>query len=466
MGSKKPIATLLAVGACLLLGATVASALPIELKDGADTKYFINTDVDPDIDMSLASGAVTNATYTKTVTVTSTFFRETIFGFITTYTVQFEITEPLTPAFLGFNGLTVLGVNGVNLADPLTYNPGEPLASEECFQNNANRQLVFPVQTFPEHNLSLQRKVFVPHNDEYVRWLNIVTNTGSAEATYEIRLVGRLASASNTQVTHTSDGNSSLNDGDTWFTTAQVLPENERSFQPRLGFVVQGENATSPVSSIGTTSAGQLASNYTVTVPAGQSVILLTYATVQGKTSEAKSKASNLVTLPSKAVTCMSEQELQQVVNFAPITPPDTKKLTVKLHFNKTAADTVQWKGSVDIGAGITLTQLPVTVDVAGVTQNFLLNKKGKGNDGNGNSFTLKAKLANGVTQAGPTNFIIKLKGDYQTALASYGWVDETVNDVAVDAPLSIAVPNGQFNVDQAFTYSAKQGKTGTGTLP
>src|SRR5690606_34100108 len=126
----------------------------------ADTKYFINTDVDPLIDMSLASGAVTNATYTKTVTVTSTFIGFTPWwGFTTTYTVQFEITEPLTPAFVGFNGLTITAINGETLTDPLVYNPEQPV-TEECMQGNLNRQLVFAVQNLAEHNLSLQRKVF------------------------------------------------------------------------------------------------------------------------------------------------------------------------------------------------------------------------------------------------------------------------------------------------------------------
>jgi hypothetical protein len=464
MGASKMVVGVLSMGACLLLGASLASALPIELKDGANTKYFINTAVDPLIDTSLASGAVTNATYTKTVTVTSTFIGFTPWwGFTTVYTVQFEITEPLTPAFVGFNGLTVVGVNNVQLPDPVIYNPGEGV-TEECMQGNANRQLVFQPQSFPTHNLTLQRKVFVPHNDEFVRWLNIITNDGSAEAEFDVSLIGRLASAKDTEVTHTSSGSSSLGTDDTWFTTAQQLPDNERSFQPRLGFVVQGENATSPVQQLGINGLGQMASTYHVTVPAGGSVILLTYTTVQGKTKTAKEKVSGLVSLPSKGISCMTEQELAQVVNFAPITVPVTTKAKIKLVFNKTGADTVQWKGTAQIGAGINLTQLPVTVDVAGVEQNFLLNKKGKGNDGNGNSFSLKAKLSNGVTQAGDFKFIIKLKGDYQTALASYGWENATVNDVPLTAPMSISVPGGQFNLDESFSYSAKQGKSGTGT--
>ena len=112
MRSRKTVAAALAA-LVLAAGAPLAWALPIELKDTNNTKYFINTDVNPAVDTSNASGAVTNATYTKPVTVTSTFIGFTPwFGFTTIYTVQFEINEPLTPAFDGFNGLMVTGFGG------------------------------------------------------------------------------------------------------------------------------------------------------------------------------------------------------------------------------------------------------------------------------------------------------------------------------------------------------------------
>ena len=74
----------------------------------------------------------------------------------------------------------------------------------------------------------------------------------------------------------------------------------------------------------------------------------MTLTTVQGNFKQAKSTAENLVALPSDTIKCMSEQELSQVVNFAPITPPTTKNATITLKFNKTGQDTIQWKGKVD----------------------------------------------------------------------------------------------------------------------
>ena len=55
------------------------------------------------------------------------------------------------------------------------------------------------------------------------------------------------------------------------------------------------------------------------------------------------------------------------------------KNATITLKFNKTGQDTIQWKGKITIAAGISLNGLPVTVDVGGVTQSFVLNKSGIG---------------------------------------------------------------------------------------
>jgi hypothetical protein len=398
------------------------------------------------------------------VTVTSTFIAFTPwFGFTTIYTVQFEINEPLTPAFNGFNGLMVTGFGGQTLAQPLVYNPSMPLASQECEQGGENRQLVFEPQAFASENLTLQRKVFVPNNDAYARWLNIVTNTGSAAAEVDVSLLGKLASGDDTKVTATSTGDSSLGVQDTWFSTAQVRPDNLQSFEPKLGFVVQGPNATSPATSLGINGSGQTAATYHVTIAPGDSAIILTFVTVQGQTKQAKNKASDLVGLPSKAVTCLTEQELSQIVNFAPVTPPVTTKAQIKLNFKKTGEDTVSWKGDVEIGAGINLTGVPVTVDLAGVTTSFLLSSKGKANNGDGNSFKIDAKLKDGVTQADDVKFSFKLKGDYQAALEPYGWTNADADDVAVTAPITITAGQGQFTTNQPFAYNAKAGKSGTG---
>jgi len=103
-----------------------------------------------------------------------------------------------------------------------------------------------------------------------------------------------------------------------------------------------------------------------------------------------------------------------------------------------------------------------VSVDVGGATDNFLLNKSGKANDGGGNKFALNASLKNGVTKAGTVNFNFNLKGSFQTLLAPYGLTNASVKNVPVTVPVRFTAGPGTYATDQAFTYKATQGKTGT----
>jgi hypothetical protein len=445
----------------LLVLASRAAALPITLRDSNGTRYNINTDVDPLLNDSNASGAVTDATFQKPVTVTSYFVGFTFFGFTTVYTVQRQVDIPLRNAFAGFNGLVITGTNGTNLPNGIVYNPGEGLASEECPQSGNNRQLVFQAQSFPLLNLQVTRKVFVPNNGEFLRWLNIVTNTGSTAQTVSIGLVGRLGSGTDTRITSTSTGDSGLTGNAQWFTTAQQTPKGTNSTEPKLGFVVQGPGA-SPLPSVGINSTGQVGFIYSPLIQPGASAIVLTYVTVQGSTKNAKSTVQNLVTLPAKGIFCLSQAELRQIVNFAPVTPPVTKKATISLNFKKTSADKVNWNGSITIGAGLSLKGLPVTIDVGGASQTFVLNKSGKGNNGSGNKFSLQPKLKNGVTKAGTVKFSFQLKGDFKAIFADYGLVNATVSNVPVTVPVSFTAGPQTYATEQNFTYKATQGKTGT----
>jgi hypothetical protein len=445
----------------LLVPASRAAALPITLRDSNGTRYNINTDVDPLLNDSNASGAVTDATFQKPVTVTSYFVGFTFFGFTTVYTVQRQVNVPLRNAFAGFNGLLITAINGLNLSNGgVLYNPGEGLASEDCPQNGSNRQLTFQTQNFPLLNLQVARRVFVPNNGEFLRWLNIVTNTGTTPQTVSIGLLGRLGSGTDTRITSTSTGDSGLSGNVQWFTTAQQTPKGTNSTEPKLGFVVQGPGA-SLLPTVGINSAGRVGFIYSPLIQPGASAIVLTYVTVQGSTKNAKSTVQNLVTLPAKGIFCMSQADLRQVVNFAPITPPVTKKATIALNFKKTAADTVNWNGTVTIGAGISLQGLPVTIDVGGASQTFVLNKKGKANNGGGNKFSLEPKLKNGVTKAGNVKFSFQLKGDLKSTYADYGLTDTTVKNLPVTVPASFTVAT-TFVTEQGFTYTATQGKKGT----
>jgi hypothetical protein len=458
------------MAACLLIGGSLAHALPIQLKDGNGTQYNVNTQVSPLITDSLASGALTDATYTKPVTVTSYYYFITFFGGISTASVQYDVNVPLTNAFNGFNGLLFTSINGTPLMQPLVYNPAQALAGMDCPSNGKEQQLIFPTQTFPAVNLSVTRKMFVSRNKDYARWLNIVTNTGTEPMQVGITLRGLIASANQTKITATSNGGT-LNAASNWFTSSQVVPQNEKSFEPKIGFVVQNTaGASAPASSVGINSFGQAAFTYSPTIQPGQTVIVMTFVTVQGKTKNAKSTCENIVAnpLPSDTITCMSELELSQVVNFPKVTPPVIKSSTVQLKFNKTGQDTVQWKGSITIGAGISLQNLPVIVNFGGVPTSFILKKNGSANAGGGNKFNLQAKLSGGVTKAGTVKVSFNLKGDYQAALAAYGLTNESASNATVTIPLTVSVGTSGAGAggNRAYTWNATAGKSGKAKAP
>jgi hypothetical protein len=453
-----------AAGLVLAL-ATLASATPVELRDGNGTRYQVNTAVNPLTNSSLASGALTNATYTQPTTVTEYYYFYTFFGGVSTATAKYQVNVPLRPAFTGFNGLLVTSAGGVAFPQPLVYNPGEALAGADCPDSSGtNKELLFPTQSFPAAQLSITRKVFVPSNKGFLRWLNVVTNEASEARQVGIALRGMVASQNATKIVATSNGGV-LNAQTLWFTSAQSVPQGQRSLQPRIGYVVQNAGAATPASTVATNGAGQIVFTFAPTIPAGGTAIIMTFVTVQGSANQAKTTASNLVAtpIPSDAINCMSELELSQVVNFPKLTPPTLSSAQVKLNFKKSGQDTAVWKGKVTIGAGASLAGLPVTVDLGGVAQTFTLKKNGSANNGDGNKFDLQATLKHGVTKAGTVKFSFNLKGDLQTAYAAYGLTNATASNVPVTLPLTISVGNvGSYGVDQPFTWKATAGKSGT----
>src|SRR6185295_16276563 len=109
---------------------------------------------------------------------------------------------------------------------PLVFNPGSALAGQDCPDSNGKeKQLIFPTQTFSDQGLALTRKVYVPSGQDWVRWLNIVTNTGSSPITPTIGLLGLVASGDETKIVASSTGDSLLTTADLWFTTTQSVPQ-------------------------------------------------------------------------------------------------------------------------------------------------------------------------------------------------------------------------------------------------
>ncbi len=73
------------------------------------------------------------------------------------------------------------------------YNQNGP-ASLEC----SGRQVVLPARTMG--NFQVRRKVFVPTNEGFARWLNICTNNSASTQTARMQTSNNLASDANTRI--------------------------------------------------------------------------------------------------------------------------------------------------------------------------------------------------------------------------------------------------------------------------
>jgi hypothetical protein len=281
----------------------------IGLIDASGLKYFINTNITFSTTSS-ASGAMSEASYTAAVNAT------TLNGGTTSST--------LNDAFDGYNTLCI-APNGV-MANCETgnssfaiYNQNGP-ATTEC----GGRQVVLPNQSIVVggNTLQVSRKVFVPANDSFGRWLNIVTNTGATPATFNMIIANNLGSDNNTVVVTSSNGNATAETTDTWITSFQAY-SGTTSSDVRLGHVLQGPSSPNPLSFINFVNGDDNPFwGYNVTLQPGETRIIANFVVGQPSKAAAAAKAAELVGLPDNAVQCLTTAERAAITNFAPPAPP------------------------------------------------------------------------------------------------------------------------------------------------
>lgn len=273
----------------------------IQLIDAAGLKYFINDNITFSTSSS-ASGAMSEASYTHAVAATTS-------GGGT-------VASTLNDAFDGYNELCVSFTNAMGPcetgnANYVIYNKNGPAATEF-----GGRQVVFAAQTSGQ--LRMSRKVYVPTDDSFARWLNVFTNTGATPITFTMATGNNLGSDSNTKIVSSSNGNNTAELTDTWVSTFQNY-SGGKSTDPRLGHVLQGVNPPTPVASIYFADGNDHPHwGYQITLNPGQTKIIMNFVTAQPSKTAANAKAAELVSLPPHAIEGMTTVELGQLVNFAP----------------------------------------------------------------------------------------------------------------------------------------------------
>lgn len=299
------------------------------LIDASGLKYFINTNITFTTTASRDSGAMEEASYTAAVAAT------TLNGGTTSST--------LNDAFDGYNAICVSttgtgpcpskggGGGGRGLrtktglptkgAAPayISYNLNGP-ATTEC----GGRQVVTPVQTMNlgTSTIEVSRKIFVPSNDSFGRWLNIVKNTGAAPVTFNLITANNLGSDNNTEIVTSSNGNATAETSDTWITSFQSY-SGTTSSDVRLGHVLQGPGAVNPVTFIFFADGNdQPFWTYNITLAPGETRIIANFVVGQPSKAAAAAKSAQLVGLPANAVQCLTPAERTAITNFGPVAPP------------------------------------------------------------------------------------------------------------------------------------------------
>jgi len=258
----------------------------ISLIDSSGLEFFINTDITYSTDES-ASAAASDASYTTSITVST----------------SMGGTSMATPddAFDGYNGLIV---NGTVYIDN-----GSPTFSAAC----GNRELIFNNQTIG--GLQVYRRAFVPDNDEFMRWLEVVTNISTNAVDVTISKANNLGSDSDTVVDQTSSGDSTAGPNDLWVSSYE---DYDGQRDPRLGHVFFGAGGAVGLASLTFVDGDDTpAWTYeTFSLAPGETAIIASFVTGQPNRTDAATQAARLATLPATAVQCIDTADRDLIINF------------------------------------------------------------------------------------------------------------------------------------------------------
>jgi hypothetical protein len=198
---------------------------------------------------------------------------------------------------------------------------GAPTADASCIGpvSSVARQYDFPDETLD--CVTVSRKVFVPDNDRFARWLDIIANPTASPVTVTVTptIATNLGSGVDTAITADSAGNTTPTDADSWVSTFQSF-SGTTSSTPRIGHILAGTGAATPLAGVHFTNGDDNPFwAYTLTIPPGATRIVVNYAVAEPTKAEAEA-ASMSAALAGETdahqFDCMTPGELQDVANF------------------------------------------------------------------------------------------------------------------------------------------------------
>ncbi|MCC5666039.1 hypothetical protein LC653_19470 [Nostoc sp. CHAB 5784] len=164
--------------------------------------------------------------------------------------------------------------------------------------------------------VQVQRKIYVPEDQSWARFLEIVTNTSSATVNYTVSLNTNLGSDSSTVLVSTSSGDNVFNTDDNWL----VTDDFDGTGDPTVVHVIAGENGSLKPDAASLNVDG-VNFAYNLTLAPGETQIVMHFAAQNSDQATALAKAADLESLGLDALAGISSEEREQIVNFAPPPP-------------------------------------------------------------------------------------------------------------------------------------------------
>lgn len=154
------------------------------------------------------------------------------------------------------------------------------------------------------------RKVYIPTDQPWARYLEIVTNNGASAVDYPLRVQSNLGSDSETIVVDTSSGDTAFDADDRWVVTDDL----DAGGDPTMLHVIAGLDALAPASA--SLSADDLGFRYDLALAPGETQVVLHFAAQSSDQATALALGPLLVEPDADALAGLGEEELARIVNF------------------------------------------------------------------------------------------------------------------------------------------------------
>lgn len=199
--------------------------------------------------------------------------------------------------------------------------------ASDALAEDEGRELLIGPHVFSGRDLEVTRKIFVPDDDAFARYLEILENTGTSEMTVSIHIRTYLGSGSDTEVIHTSSGDPGFAADDDYV----ITDDADGTGTPTMVHVFSGSYAEiepASVESYQTSATFCIGYTFDVTIPAGERRIVMHFASQNASRADAIASADRLHCLKGRALAGLTPEEQADIINFVAYTDTDCDGLT------------------------------------------------------------------------------------------------------------------------------------------